>query len=593
MDETRSAARYDDQEFRNRLRHAKEVALKAAFLHPVLNILDLVWRANAALLLTRGIEFTVATLRRAASFESTHTQWDFYLVTGVLIAHTLRLRPVQTWKKILSDADEENAYSRALPHFCHRHLSLFANITTFISLILRVYHIDYRRAHPFSGRDPLDLMSSLFILYILEITLFCIHLLYLILMYFGDLCHMKKNVIHEDYIVSLYLTEIFKEAGASGRIKAKEMDLTELGFRTIAASMRRGNNPLAVRQYSERLIDYIYNQPGCIRRVCEYLKSEKLWLRAAAGSLPGFWATQRKITLQTELFWRLREVMHGGDKDAECAIRSAQFLAAHWIDNRVDLKQEYPFLVDDPDAGTNIVDTLVNIVSQRTRPTLSFQVKALAACCRHHLVLEYFYHKLDLELVHERGHSERPIAKGEVGKMLHELVISATVHTLGGDRTCSANETAEPEGRNDYSQENVSKQLILRSRLGHLCMKLCEIIDPSNRNICFITKIHASEALVRLLLHGRSPIDDDRRRVFEDMVNGIMAPETRDSQKIELQDVKAMERVRQLLSLDEFSGWNQFQVSGIDDDRGTFVEKLPQAFVKRKVEDARRDSVSH
>ncbi|KAH7387289.1 hypothetical protein KP509_16G014800 [Ceratopteris richardii] len=600
MDETRPDAHYEDQEFRRRslfqkrLHRAKTMALTTALLYPVLNILDFLWSAKATLLLTRGIEFTVPTQTGAASFESTHSEWDFYLVTGVLIAHGVRLRSVEAWKKVFSDdGDDENACFRALPHFCNRRLSVFANITTFISLVLRLYHIDYRRAHPFSGPDPRDLMGSLFILYILEITLCCIHFVYLTVTDFVGLSHMMKNVIDEDSIVSLYFMEIFKEAVARGRTKAKEMDLTELGFRTIAASMMRGSNPLAVRQYSERLNGYIYSQPGSVRRVCEYLKSEKLWLRAAAGSLPGFWATQRRITFQKDLFWRLRKVMHGGDKDAECAIRSVQFLAAHWIDNRVDLKQEYPFLVDDPVAGTNIVDTLVNVVSQRIRPTLSFQVKALAACCRHHLVLEYFYQKLDLELVHERGHSERPIPKEEVGKMLHELAISATVHMLGGDRSSSANDTAEPEGRNDNSQEDDSKELILRSRLGHLCMKLCEIIGPTNRNICFITKIYASEALVRLLLHGRSPIEDDRRRVFEDMVNSIMAPERRDSQKVELEDVKAMERVRQLLSVDEFPGWNQFQVSGIDDDRHNFVDELALAVVRRKVEDVRRDSVRH
>ncbi|KAH7387292.1 hypothetical protein KP509_16G015100 [Ceratopteris richardii] len=596
--EARPDAHYEHQEFRERrmferrLRAVKTMALIGASLYPVLNILDGVRRAKATLLLTRGIEFTVTNLLRFGSFESTHSQWDFYLVTGVLIAHRLRLRSAEAWKKVFSDDNEENAYSRALPHFCHRHLSFLANTTTFISLVHRVYSIDYRRAHPFSVRDQRDLMRSLFTLYILEIAVCCIHFVYLLITYFVDLSHIMKNVINEESIVSLYFMEIFKEAVALGGMKAKKMDLTDLGFRTIAASMKRGNHPLAVRQYSERLNDYIYNQPGCVRRVCEYLKSENLWLRAAAASLPGFWVTQREITLQKELYWRLREVMHGGDKDAECAISSVQFLATHWIEKRVDLKHEYPFLLDDPVSGTNIVDTLVYTVSQRIRPTLSFQVKALAACCRHHLVLEHFYEKLDLELVHETGDSE-PIPKGEVGKMLHELVISATVNMLEGDRTATAHSRPDLEVQNDHSEQNDSKQLILRSRLGQLCMKLCEIIGTSNGNICFVTKIYASEALVRLLLHGRSPIEDDRRSVFEDMVNGIMAAETRDSQKIELEDVKTMERARQLLSLDAFRKWNQFQVSGIDDDRYRFIDKLPQAFVKRKVEDARRDSVTH
>ncbi|KAH7387293.1 hypothetical protein KP509_16G015200 [Ceratopteris richardii] len=217
---------------------------------------------------------------------------------------------------------------------------------------------------------------------------------------------------------SLYTSWKSSKKQSLGGRKAKKMDLTDLGFRTIAASMKRGNHPLAVRQYSERLNDYIYNQPGCGRRVCEYLKSENLWLRAAAASLPGFWVTQRKITSQKELYWRIREVMHGGDKDAECVIssvqfRSVQFLATHWIEKRVDHKHEYPFLLGDPVSGTNMVDTLVYTVSQRIRPTLSFQVKALAACCRDHLVLERFYRSLDLELVPETGDSE-PIPKGEV-----------------------------------------------------------------------------------------------------------------------------------------------------------------------------------
>ncbi|KAH7387288.1 hypothetical protein KP509_16G014700 [Ceratopteris richardii] len=139
--------------------------------------------------------------------------------------------------------------------------------------------------------------------------------------------------------------------------------------------------------------------------------------------------------------------------------------------------------------------------------------------------------------------------------MLHELVISATVHMLGGDRSSSANETPEPEGRNDNSQEDDSKELILRSRLGHLCMKLCEIIGSSNRNICFITKIYASEALLRLLLHGRSPIDDDRRRVFEDMVNGIMAPEMRTAKKLSWKTLRPWrEFVNCFLSMSSLDG---------------------------------------
>ncbi|KAH7387296.1 hypothetical protein KP509_16G015400 [Ceratopteris richardii] len=545
----------------------------------------------------RILSVTWATVVLLGGFVQTLSRWDFYLVTGLLISDAVRLFLLQVNAKLLPliSAKEVPLLKRVM-YFDAQRLWItileylaqcFSLNICFASFVLIVYRLKHRHKYPFSQGNTQNLESSLLIFYTLAIILSCIGYASAGSRSFWRCVPFVKSIgdttVHENSL-NAYYDAIYREAIVRGAMEANEMQVTDFAFTKISIELEGGLHPLVVERLNKELIHLLYNQNGGIGMTCEYLKSENVWRRAAAASLPGFWVAENKITLEKQLFWRLRESMYGGDVDAESAINSVRLLAADWDDRKVDLGEEYPFLVDDPVARDNIVETLVDIILQKIRRTLCSQVKALAACCRHHLVQDHFYQKLISEVSLKRDSSEL-ITQEEVQEMLQRLVICALNHSLVGKQTSDKKVTVASGERENYNEEN----LILRSRLGQLCMKLCEIVCPSKSSICLVTKIYASDALVSLFLHSARPIYDSENCVLKSMVDGIMASQTSRGQEIELEDVKAMERVRQLLSLEKFPEWRQFHVYGMSD--GSYGV-LDDSYVESEVEKTRR-SVRH
>ncbi|KAH6556418.1 hypothetical protein KP509_1Z180600 [Ceratopteris richardii] len=564
------------ERFARAARRRKTLALCAATVHRFARfcrILSVTWATGVLL----------------GGFVSNLSRWDFYLVTGLLISEAARFFLLQGKDKVLPlISSKELTFSKRFVFVWVQRLwkmrlesgVQFVNLNICaLSLKLVRYRLHITHKQPFSDSNTKNLESSLEIFYTLAIILSCIGFASATARLFWHVILAPHTTVHENSLIA-YFDATYREAIVRGIVEANEMQLTDFAFTKISTDLEGGLHPLVVERLNKELIHLLYSQNGAIAMTCEYLKSEKVWRRAAAASLPGFWVMENKITLQKQLFWRLRESMYGGDMDAESAINSVRLLAADWDARKVDLGQEYPFLVDDPLAGGNILETLVDIILQKIRPTLCSQVMALAACCRHHLVLDHFYQKLMSEVSLKRDSPEL-ITQEKAQEMLQKLVIFALNHSLVGNQTSDEEVTVASGERDNYNEEN----LILRRRLGQLCMKLCEIVCPSKSSICLVTKIYASEALVSLFLHSARPICCSYNCVLKGMVDRIMASRTLRGQKIELEDVKAMERVRQLLSLEKFPEWRQFHVLGMWD-------VLDDSYVESEVEKTRR-SVRH
>ncbi|KAH7315116.1 hypothetical protein KP509_21G035100 [Ceratopteris richardii] len=488
---------------------------------------------------------TWATVVVLGGFVGDLSAWDFYLVTVMAFAQILQLFILRVNTRLLPyiiftnktvskqrfDFDWQHVLAKLL--YIYVQVAITCICTGFLcATVLRVSKI---RSHPLP-HGTRNLAHSLWIFYTLAFILSIVGIL-------SALFRVSYESIRHRNLDGYY-DMILREAARHGLVEASKVQLADCAFAKICESLKAGVHPLVVQRNNRQLIHYLYSQRGGICMACEILKSGDLWMRAAAACLPGFWVGEQTIKMQNELFWGLREVMYGGDVDAEFAISSVQYLAGSWSDKISDLDQKHPFLADDPMAGTNIVDTLVEIILRKIRPTLSFQIKALAACCRHPLVLQHFYQNHVRELSTAIDTSERT-SRSNIGRRLEVLVVSEEQRRLE---------------RKDCAVNNQSNSLLHKSKLERLCMKLCDIISPSKNIVSIGTKIHAMELLLSLLLYGNNSVQNDALQVLVTIAESMVGAIGQNISPIDLESIKSMERVRCLLSLEQVQEWHKMEV---------------------------------
>ncbi|KAH7387358.1 hypothetical protein KP509_16G019400 [Ceratopteris richardii] len=556
------------QTFEIRARIVRRQALTAAMLQMLLRFL-------------RVASLTWATVVVLGGFVGDVTQWDFYLVTALLLAESFRLFLLRIDAKLLPripagkevflrDAifiDWQHVVATIID-FVIQHISASISVVCFGLIVHRLAHVN---SHPFSN-DTANLAPSLWIFYILAITNTLIGYISAMRRVYWRCRRLfktpKSDQLVDDNSLTAFYDVIYEKAIGFGVLEATEVDLVDFAFRKMADDLKGGIHPQVVEKMNREMIDYLYNRHGGISMACEFLKGWDLWRRVAAASLPGFWISQKRIEMQKDLFWRLRDRMYGADKDAETAIRSVQNLAANWAEKHAHHEQEHPLLADDPGAGCNVVDTLVDLILKHIRPTLFFQVKALAACCRHPLVLEHLFQQHNLQISH-KAHSSAGIPKDEIGKMLEELVFSIHEGRFGGAHS----RAASPGLSDEYAEHHELRCPHQRSRLEALCMTLCSVIYRSNATIRIATRIYAIEILLYVLLHGNQLIRDNTMNVLIDMVDGMILPATDKDISIEADEIKAMETVRCWLSLEEFQAWSEFRVVDMTDGSYSSLSK--------------------
>ncbi|MCO5583076.1 hypothetical protein L7F22_036983 [Adiantum nelumboides] len=132
------------------------------------------------------------------------------------------------------------------------------------------------------------------------------------------------------------------------------------------------------------------------------------------------------------------------------------------------LNKPYPFLINDPAAGSNVVDTLVDLLLEPIRPTLVFQLRALEACCHHPQVIRHLY-----------GSEERKGA--EACAALQALILASEVAQRG-----VAGPRMLPIGQG-------------LSRLQTLCCRLQAIVAGGAGDAWTTSNIYAGNTLVSLL----------------------------------------------------------------------------------------------
>ncbi|KAH7315113.1 hypothetical protein KP509_21G035000 [Ceratopteris richardii] len=363
-----------------------------------------------------------------------------------------------------------------------------------------------------------------------------------------------------------FVSELTREVFEHGLAEASKLQFRDFVFTKISDSLKQCVHPLVIRQTNMKLIDYLYNERGGVGMACEYMKSGDMWKRAAAASLPGFWVMENRIRLQKGLFWRLRETMCGWDKDAEAALNSLHHLAAAWSNENSETDEEHPFLEDDPMARASVVDTLVNLILKKNRPTLYFQMKALAACCRHPLVLQHFYQQHVCELSTTPGTSECT-SRSKIGREL-EALVTITSPLLAQNQS--------------YTVSDQRRSFLQTSRLTQLCMQLHDIVCDPNNTACIISNVYASESLLSLICHGNGSIQSDTMHVMVNIAEGTIRAMKQKLTSIDLDEVKAIETVRCLLSLDQFNEWGEFEITGLRNGSYKIIKssKFVEAVVK-------------
>ncbi|KAH7315112.1 hypothetical protein KP509_21G035000 [Ceratopteris richardii] len=375
----------------------------------------------------------------------------------------------------------------------------------------------------------------------------------------------RDNGILESSMIE-YFDFVFREVFEHGLAEASKLQFRDFVFTKISDSLKQCVHPLVIRQTNMKLIDYLYNERGGVGMACEYMKSGDMWKRAAAASLPGFWVMENRIRLQKGLFWRLRETMCGWDKDAEAALNSLHHLAAAWSNENSETDEEHPFLEDDPMARASVVDTLVNLILKKNRPTLYFQMKALAACCRHPLVLQHFYQQHVCELSTTPGTSECT-SRSKIGREL-EALVTITSPLLAQNQS--------------YTVSDQRRSFLQTSRLTQLCMQLHDIVCDPNNTACIISNVYASESLLSLICHGNGSIQSDTMHVMVNIAEGTIRAMKQKLTSIDLDEVKAIETVRCLLSLDQFNEWGEFEITGLRNGSYKIIKssKFVEAVVK-------------
>ncbi|KAH7366546.1 hypothetical protein KP509_18G084000 [Ceratopteris richardii] len=471
------------KQFERQARGAKMQALKAAALHKLSGVLGIMAMTWATVVLLGGLVSDLST-------------WDFYLISALLLAESVRLFVIEILLKLVSRILYREKTDPAEFEFKDERPELVTKLhfrgqassggIAFVCLLFTFHRISKRGSSPFSPEDGSKHMGgSLWIFYIIVTANFTIAILSAALHLFFRWCQRIENMSQRNKrtnSLATFYDTIYRTAIKLGITEAGEVDLLDFAFDKIASDLKRNIRPLLVRNLNRQMITYMYENNGVLV-ACQYLKGDDLWKRIAAANLAGFWYEEKKVDTNQELFWSLSERVFGAGGDANASLNSIESLARHW--SREEDERPHPFLVGIPNRG-NVLDTIVNLVLMETRSSLHFRVRAFEACCRDSRVREYLYRQVD-------PHSEQPLDGRQICRCLAELVVKQV----------------SPEARPKVAVSPEWWSKINNSNLAKLCNKLAIVLSPKSESVRVIARFYSARALMLLLLHG-----DDKKFEF-------------------------------------------------------------------------------
>ncbi|KAI5068731.1 hypothetical protein GOP47_0017076, partial [Adiantum capillus-veneris] len=521
---------------------------------------------------------TWATVVLLGGFASVLRLLDFYLITILLLLEGIRLFIVQLFSKPLIHDSGQPSQAMALdvPHIA---ALVFLLATT--SLVLTIVRLILSRSHHLSEKIPSTVQSnlptSLYVFYslvVINATLAMASALRRPLnrelcdrnqISWGQLLQIHRSSAQElamDHInqnsLKCYHDEVYMTAMEVGLREANQLNFLDFAFKKLGWDYKRSIRPETVMELNRDMISYLYHNKQGIAMAFEHLKSGDVWQQQVAASLPGFWAKEGSwVQSQMALLWALRERIYGGGKDADAALNSIECLGEKLTakmtreDRSGEIPPQHPFLMNDPTAGTNVVDTLVQLLLETMRPNLLFQVRAFEACCRHPHVLCHLF-SADVQQLQEAGEDH---AEATICGALQDVIVGTN------------------------SGAGAGSLVGLGSKLQMLCCKLHSVVAPRPAQAARrgavptvqwpapTTKIYAASSLMTLLCYGREDFMRQQTRDFVAAVvkegidpAGWIGPYGRRRNLIRMKDLMVMENLRWRLGLDAYRGWSEVRL---------------------------------
>ncbi|KAI5083068.1 hypothetical protein GOP47_0002811 [Adiantum capillus-veneris] len=533
--------KFDRKAFELKVEKAKNGALLVAVLH----------------LLSRFFGYcalTWATVVLLGGFSSSLRILDFFLISCLLLLEGARLFIVQVFSKILSKTFfreshrpedfefKDMQYSKANRMDMYgQAISGILAIASFISTMVRFgLHGDPPLSGVGSDKNR-NLVYALYAFYLLVILNSFLGLSSAVLRPFlrarCDGVPTNNSLIKQNSLMRFH-DEVYRMAMNDGIVEADQLDILEFAYAKLSSDYKRNIRPPLMKAQNKDLFCYLYHNQQGIAMTCEYLSSTDVWKQLVAANLPGFWAEEPRIESQVALFWALQKRVYGAGKDAESALNSIEFLGQTWA-NLAESKT-YPFLINDPASGKNIVDTLVYLLLDPIRPTLLFQLRAFEACCRNTQVLQHIF-----------GGRSPQEAQG-LCQQLQGMIAGNQQHGI-------------PEAE---------------ANLREICFKLFTYV--SKKGIWMTTKIYAGHALLSLLCYGEGEMASDVLTSLQGPVKEFIDPAKAQGEGgrrpyFWLNDVILVEKIRKKLRMEGYGdNWGKVLIRGPDGTELALRDALAQ-----------------
>ncbi|KAH7387400.1 hypothetical protein KP509_16G021300 [Ceratopteris richardii] len=461
---------------------------------------------------------------------------DFVFVSSLAFLQSLRLFVTEMFAKLISFFRFNEHKDPTRFEFVDKQPQIQSRVSlvgrvlgalfAFICLVGTGYRFCYIPFHPFDS-DKQNLTISMYIFYVLVLITSAIALPSYLLDEVNLQSIWRISCLSDTYDNSLaaFYNSVYKTAIDESMTKAEDLQLLEFGFNKIKEELNRNIRPPLVEILNRRMLMFMCSVKG-VAMACANMNSADPVKVTAAANLPGLWRGVENVETYQDLFWRLRDRVHGSGDDGIGALNSVTALARHWSE-KPENDNDHPFLIKNFVDQANVLDTIVQLLLIKSRSSVVFRVRALEACCRDRRIRVHLYE--------QSGSRFAPGIRESSARISEEI----QNYLMGGN----AGETREFGG------------IILVK----LCKKLVDFVH-TGRRVRFTSRIYSARALHSLLLHGDNSLNEAFKNWWKEAIGQkFTLQHASNTDHFYREDIEAAEQVMGLLDVANFD-WTHFKV---------------------------------